>query len=109
MTAPAGYGKSTLLAEWARVEDRSVAWVSLDGFDDDPAALLALLASAYGRIAPGSADLIADMGGLGTSALGRAAPRLAAALRQRAHIRSSSCWTICTSCDRRTATTCSAS
>ena len=59
----------------------SVAWVSLDGYDDDPAALLALLASAYGGIAPGSADLIADMGGLGTSALGRAAPRLAAALR----------------------------
>ncbi len=81
VTAPAGYGKSTLLAEWARAEDRPVAWVSLDGFDDDPAALLALLASAYGRIAPGSADLVADMGGLGMSALGRAAPRLAAALR----------------------------
>ncbi len=56
VTAPAGYGKSTLLAEWARAEDSSVAWVSLDGYDDDPAALLALLASAYGSIAPGSAD-----------------------------------------------------
>ena len=47
ITAPAGYGKSTLLAQWASAEDRRVAWVSLDRFDDDPAALLALLASAY--------------------------------------------------------------
>jgi LuxR family transcriptional regulator, maltose regulon positive regulatory protein len=79
VTAPAGYGKSTLLAEWARVEDRRVAWVSLDRFDDDPAALLALLASAYGRFDPGRAYLVAEMGGVGVSLLGRAAPRLASA------------------------------
>jgi LuxR family transcriptional regulator, maltose regulon positive regulatory protein len=35
VTAPAGYGKSTLLAEWAEIEDRRVAWVSLDRLDDD--------------------------------------------------------------------------
>ena len=81
LSAPAGYGKSTLLAQWARAEDRRVAWVSLDRFDDDPAALLALLASAYARVSPGNADLVADMGGLGVSMLGRAAPRLASALR----------------------------
>ena len=56
-------------------------WVSLDRFDDDPAVLLTLLASAYARISPGNADLVADMGGLGVSVLGRAAPRLASALR----------------------------
>ena len=81
LSAPAGYGKSTLLAQWARAEDRRVAWVSLDRFDDYPAALLALLASAYARVSPGNADLVADMGGLGVSMLGRAAPRLASALR----------------------------
>ena len=80
VTAPAGYGKSTLLAEWAETEDRRVAWVSLDRLDDDPSALLALLASAYARIS-GHTDLIADMRGLGVSALGRAAPRLASAFR----------------------------
>ncbi len=79
VTAPAGYGKSTLLAEWAEAEDRPVAWVSLDRFDDDPAALLTALASAYERISPGDSQLIADVGGLGVSVLGRAAPRLAAA------------------------------
>ena len=53
VTAPAGYGKSTLLAEWALAEDRPVAWVTLDRFDDDPAVLLTVLASAYARVAPG--------------------------------------------------------
>ena len=62
------------------MEDRRVAWVSLARFDDDPAALLALMASAYGR-ASGNTDLVADVGGLGVSVLGRAAPRLAAAFR----------------------------
>ena len=81
VTAPAGYGKSTFLAQWARAEDRCVAWVSLDRFDDDPALLLVSLASAYGRANPDRADLVADMGGPGVSVLGRAAPLLASVLR----------------------------
>jgi LuxR family transcriptional regulator, maltose regulon positive regulatory protein len=82
VSAPAGYGKSTLLAQWARSDDRRVAWVSLDRLDDDPAILLTLLATAYARISSGNADLVADMGGgLGVSVLGRAAPRLASAFR----------------------------
>ena len=81
VTAPAGYGKSTLLTEWASAEDRRVAWASLDRFDDDPAALLAVLASAYAQAVPGNAELVADMGGFGMSALGRAAPRLASVFR----------------------------
>jgi LuxR family transcriptional regulator, maltose regulon positive regulatory protein len=81
VTAPAGYGKSTFLAEWAAREHRRVAWVSLDRFDDDPATLLVSLASAYCRAGLGSADLVLDMRGQGASVLGRAAPRLAAAFR----------------------------
>ena len=42
-------------------EDRRVGWVSLDRLDDDPSALLTLLASAYGQICRVSADLVADM------------------------------------------------
>jgi LuxR family maltose regulon positive regulatory protein len=80
ITAPAGYGKSTLLAQWAEVEDRRVGWVSLDRMDDEPLALLAVLASAYSRISGRPAEF-ADAAGFGASALGRAAPRLAAALR----------------------------
>ena len=81
ITAPAGYGKSTLLAEWAQAETRRVAWVSLDRFDDDPATLVWLLASAYGRATPGLEGLAAEVGGSGVSVLGRAAPRLASAFQ----------------------------
>ena len=79
VTAPAGYGKSTLLSQWARAEDRPVGWVSLHRFDDDPVTLLVLMASAYSRIWPDDGALAADMAGAGVSVLGRAAPRLASA------------------------------
>jgi LuxR family maltose regulon positive regulatory protein len=81
VTAPAGYGKSTLLVQWANEEDRRVVWVSLDRLDDDPGVLLTLLASALAKALPGNPDLIADVGGVGVSVLGRAAPRLAGVLR----------------------------
>src|SRR5262245_14639428 len=82
VTAPAGYGKSMFLTEWAAAEDRRVVWVSLDRFDDEPAALLVSLASAYCRAGLGRADLVTDKGGMsGGWVLGRAAPRLAAEFR----------------------------
>lgn len=80
VTAPAGYGKSTLLTEWAAVETRPVAWATVDRFDDDPASLLSLLAAAAAPIAPHVARVAADMRGVGTTMLGRSAPMLASAL-----------------------------
>ena len=82
VTAPAGYGKSTFLTQWAQGDSRSVGWVSLDRFDDDPSILLRLLAAAFANISPGQADLVSDLGGRGFSPLARAAPRLAAVLRR---------------------------
>ncbi|KAF2415744.1 AAA family ATPase [Microbacterium sp. B35-30] len=81
ITAPAGYGKSTLLTQWADTEERPVAWVSLDRFDDDPIALLTLLATAFAQIAPSASRLGSDVRRLGGSPLGRAAPAVAAALK----------------------------
>jgi len=82
VTAPAGYGKSTLLVEWARSESRPVAWLSLDRLDDDPSALLFLLASAFERAVPDQAGLASAISGLGVSALGRGAPRVASMFSQ---------------------------
>ena len=36
ISAPAGYGKSTLLSEWLSLVDRPAAWLSLDAGDNDP-------------------------------------------------------------------------
>ena len=46
VSAPAGFGKTTLLAEWLEAGaagGRSVAWLSLDETDNDPARFLAYL------------------------------------------------------------------
>nr|WP_239587919.1 LuxR C-terminal-related transcriptional regulator [Gracilibacillus alcaliphilus] len=51
ITAPAGYGKTTLLSEWAITLDQPVAWVSIDRRDNDPARFwghtIAALKQAY--------------------------------------------------------------
>ncbi len=38
ISAPAGFGKTTLLSEWIPHSQRCVAWVSLDEGDNDPPA-----------------------------------------------------------------------
>ncbi len=45
VSAPAGYGKTTLLAQWARVASMPVMWYHIDASDDDPAALISGLIS----------------------------------------------------------------
>src|SRR5262245_10060879 len=44
VSAPAGYGKSTLLAEWAAADTRPAAWCSLDAGDNDPFVFVSYLA-----------------------------------------------------------------
>lgn len=55
IAAPAGYGKTTLMAEWnARKNlDLPMAWLSLDGSDNDPARFWFYLISALEPIQPG--------------------------------------------------------
>src|SRR5689334_14115940 len=36
VTAPAGYGKTTIVADWIATDQRVAAWVSLDKGDNDP-------------------------------------------------------------------------
>ena len=56
VSAPAGFGKTTLLAEWlaaAPADGRSAAWLSLDQRDNDPALFWTYLITALQRAAPG--------------------------------------------------------
>lgn len=48
--APAGYGKTTLVAQWTGRDGRPAAWLSLDDTDDDPVALLGSLLGALSTI-----------------------------------------------------------
>jgi LuxR family maltose regulon positive regulatory protein len=50
IAAGAGFGKTTLLVQWAERDHRPFAWVSLDGTDDDPDVLLADVGRALGAI-----------------------------------------------------------
>jgi LuxR family maltose regulon positive regulatory protein len=50
--APAGYGKTTLLARWAEMDPRPFAWVAFDGQDDDGVPFLRYIAAAIHRVEP---------------------------------------------------------
>ncbi len=52
VSAPAGYGKTTLLAQWALRTSMGVAWYHLDPSDQDPATLLRGVAQALRRKFP---------------------------------------------------------
>ena len=61
VTAPAGYGKSTLVASWAASAAWPVAWATLDAYDDG-LRLLRLLVAALGRSVRVLAEPLAALG-----------------------------------------------
>jgi LuxR family maltose regulon positive regulatory protein len=44
VVAPAGFGKTSLLCQWADISRRPLVWLNLDATDDDPAVLSSNLA-----------------------------------------------------------------
>src|SRR5918995_4214626 len=52
ISAPAGFGKTTLLSEWGAACERPAAWLSLDEVENDPTRFLAYLVAALRTIAP---------------------------------------------------------
>ena len=59
--APAGYGKTVLLADWARRGRQPVAWLSLDAGDNDPARFWRHAVAALDRARPGIAERVAPL------------------------------------------------
>src|SRR3712207_5385687 len=51
ISAPAGFGKTTLLSEWLAGCQRPAAWLSLDEGDNDPTRFLSYLVAALQTIA----------------------------------------------------------
>ena len=52
ISAPAGFGKTTLLGEWCNQQSAPIAWLSLDEGDSSPARFLAYLVAALQTIFP---------------------------------------------------------
>src|SRR5690348_15944733 len=59
ITAPAGFGKTTLLAQWLASPDprtAATAWLSVDAADNDPARFRLHLLATLDRLVPGAAE-----------------------------------------------------
>ncbi len=79
VVAPAGYGKTTLLSQWAERNGHAFAWVSVDERDNDPKVLLTYVAEALDAIEPVGERVFAALASPGSSVPGSVVPRLGAA------------------------------
>jgi LuxR family maltose regulon positive regulatory protein len=61
ISAPAGFGKTTLVSEWVAGCDRPAAWLSLDEGDNDPTRFLAYLVAALQTIAANIGEGVLDV------------------------------------------------
>jgi LuxR family maltose regulon positive regulatory protein len=80
VVAPAGYGKTTLLAKWADADPRPFAWVALDGRDDDAVVFLRYIAAAIHGVEPIPAEVFEALSGPGGSTWTSRVPRVGSAL-----------------------------
>jgi LuxR family transcriptional regulator, maltose regulon positive regulatory protein len=80
VVAPAGYGKTTLLAQWAERTGGRVAWVSVDRHDNDPVVLLSYVAVALDRVEPIDPAVFQALASPGAAILATVVPRLASAV-----------------------------
>jgi LuxR family transcriptional regulator, maltose regulon positive regulatory protein len=80
VVAPAGYGKTTLLSQWAERNGQAFAWVSLDERDNDPKVLLTYVAQALDAVEPIDERVFDALASPGSSVPGSVVPRLGSAL-----------------------------
>ncbi len=76
VVAPAGYGKTTLLSQWAEHNGQAFAWVSLDEGDNDPKVLLTYVAEALNSIEPVGSRVFEALASPTSSVPGSVVPRL---------------------------------
>jgi LuxR family transcriptional regulator, maltose regulon positive regulatory protein len=80
VVAPPGYGKTTLLAQWAQGKGDRVGWVTVDPHDNDPAVLLTYLAVALDRVSAIDLETFHILASPTTHVPPSVLPRLAAAM-----------------------------
>ena len=79
VVAPAGYGKTTLLSQWAEADGQAFAWVSVDEADNDPKVLLTYIAEALDAIEPLGGRVFDALVSPASSVPGSVVPRLGSA------------------------------
>jgi LuxR family transcriptional regulator, maltose regulon positive regulatory protein len=79
VVAPPGYGKTTLLAQWAERNGQAFAWVSVDEADNDPKVLLSYVAEALDAVEPLGERVFDALASPGSSVPGSVVPRLGSA------------------------------
>ncbi len=83
VAAPPGYGKSTLLVQWAEQDARSFVWLSIDGRDNHPVVLLTYIAMALDRSEPIDRAVFRALASPGAPIMETVLPRLGSALSSR--------------------------
>ena len=76
VVAPAGYGKTTLLSQWAEADSQPFAWVSVDEGDNDPKVLLTYIAEALDAVEPVGQRVFDALASPDSSVPGSVIPRL---------------------------------
>ena len=76
VVAPAGYGKTTLLSQWAERNGQAFAWVSVDEGDNDPKVLLTYVAEALDAVEPVGGRVFDALASPTSSVPGSVVPRL---------------------------------
>ena len=79
VVAPAGYGKTTLLSQWADCSGQAFAWVSVDEADNDPKVLLSYVAAALDAVEPIGERVFDALASPVSSVPGSVVPRLGSA------------------------------
>ena len=79
VVAPSGYGKTTLLSQWAERDRQPFAWVSLDERDNDPKVLLSYVAAALDAVQPVDDQVFEALFSPTSSVPGSVVPRLGSA------------------------------
>ncbi len=79
VVAPTGYGKTTVLAQWAERNGQAFAWVSVDEADNDPKVLLTYVAKALDAVAPVGERVFNALASPASSVAGSVIPLLGSA------------------------------
>jgi LuxR family transcriptional regulator, maltose regulon positive regulatory protein len=85
IAAPAGYGKTSLLAEWAGLDERLSVWLALEEWHHDPLKLTRDIVAALADVEPVDASLLAALEDSRPDLVSAVLPALAEALEGLLH------------------------